>query len=294
MKHGTMSSRLKLPDKDKNNLVHETFFVKEPVIHDVYKTINNLRIKNISKIIIATLNVNSIRGKFEQLKTIISGNIDILVITESKIDESFPSAQFLLDGFSPPYILDRNKYGGVILIYVREYIPSKILKKYKSPDDKKSYKKQKNFVYEKIISEDNEVSESFNNFFRDAVKQLDIQENLHLLNKSNNTDNLIEYAIEKFESHSSILKIKEKVNSSLFNFRNVSLVDVEKDVKSLNPKKANTTNSIPSNLLKQHFDNHGPTLHNLVNETFQENIFPEELKLADITQDDAINVCKKS
>ena len=76
--------------------MNETFFVKEPVIHDVYKTINNLRIKNINKIIIATLNVNSITGKFEQLKTIISGNIDILVITESKLDESFPSAQFCL------------------------------------------------------------------------------------------------------------------------------------------------------------------------------------------------------
>ena len=65
-----MSSGLKLPHKDKNNLVNETFFVKEPVIHDVYKTINNMQIKNINKIIIATLNVNSIRGKFEQLKTI--------------------------------------------------------------------------------------------------------------------------------------------------------------------------------------------------------------------------------
>ena len=64
MKHDTVSSGLKLADKDKNNLVNETLFVKEPVIHDVYKTINNLRIKNITKIIFATLNVNSIRGKF--------------------------------------------------------------------------------------------------------------------------------------------------------------------------------------------------------------------------------------
>ena len=91
----------------------------------MYKTVNNLRIKNINKIIIATLNVNSIRGKFERLKTIISGNIDILVITESY----FPSAQFLLDGFYPPYRLDRDKYVGGILIYVREDIPGKILKK---------------------------------------------------------------------------------------------------------------------------------------------------------------------
>ena len=70
IKRSTMFPGLKLPDKDKNNLVNETFFVKEPVIHDVYKTINNLRIKNIKNIIIATLNVNSIIGKFKQLKNV--------------------------------------------------------------------------------------------------------------------------------------------------------------------------------------------------------------------------------
>ena len=67
-------------------------------------------------------------------------------------------------------------------------------------------------------------------------------------------------------------------------------------MRSLNPKKATTTNSITSKLLKQHFDIYGPILHNLVNKTFQENIFPDELKLGDITpifkKDDATNVKK--
>ena len=42
------------------------------------------------------------------LQTII-GKADILLITEIKLDNFFPSTQFLLDGFSPPYILDRNQ-----------------------------------------------------------------------------------------------------------------------------------------------------------------------------------------
>ena len=126
---------LKSPGKNNNNLMNDTFFVKEPGILDVNKTLNNLIIKNINRIIIATLNVNSISGKFEQLKTIISGNIDILIITESKLDESFPSSQFLLEGFSPPYRHDRNKYGGGVLIYVREDIPSKKLNKHNFPND---------------------------------------------------------------------------------------------------------------------------------------------------------------
>ena len=34
---------------------------------------------------------------------------DILVITEKKFDDTFPTSQFLVDGFSEPHILDRNR-----------------------------------------------------------------------------------------------------------------------------------------------------------------------------------------
>ena len=36
----------------------------------------------------------------------------------------------MLDGYSKPYRLDRNRYGGGVLIYVREDIPSKLLSKH--------------------------------------------------------------------------------------------------------------------------------------------------------------------
>ena len=88
------------------------------------------RVKNVGKIIMATLNINSIRNKFEQLKMLISGNIDVLVITETKLDDSFPTGQFFIEGFSIPFRLDRNKHGGGILIYIREDIPSKELTKH--------------------------------------------------------------------------------------------------------------------------------------------------------------------
>ena len=93
------------------------------------------RIKNINRVIIATLNVNSITNKFDQLKLIIGKNVDVLVLTETKIDDSFPTSQFLIDGFSTPYRMDRNRYGGGILIYVREDIPSKELKRHDFPSD---------------------------------------------------------------------------------------------------------------------------------------------------------------
>ena len=58
-----------------------------------------------------------------------TGYVDILLITESKLDNSFPTAQFQINGFSSPYLLDRNAHGGGgILLYVREDNLPKLLK----------------------------------------------------------------------------------------------------------------------------------------------------------------------
>ena len=81
-------------------------------------------------LILANLNINSIRNKFEILKDLMTNNIDILILTETKIDQSFPENQFLIKGYSKPFRLDRNEHGGGIMVYVREDIPSKLLKKH--------------------------------------------------------------------------------------------------------------------------------------------------------------------
>ena len=94
------------------------------------KLLNNLRIKNHNSLMIGSLNINSLWGKFDQLKCIIGTNLDILVLQETKIDESFPDNQFLLPFYSKPFRLDRNKSGGGVIIYVKESIPSKKLNKH--------------------------------------------------------------------------------------------------------------------------------------------------------------------
>ena len=55
--------------------------------------IKKLRIKNPNKITIGNLNINSLSSKFEQLKDIVKQHIDILNLTETKFDDSFPTAQ---------------------------------------------------------------------------------------------------------------------------------------------------------------------------------------------------------
>ena len=53
-------------------------------------------------------------------------NLDILLISETKIDSSFPSPQFQIEGYTT-YSLDRNVNGGGILLYIREDILSTLL-----------------------------------------------------------------------------------------------------------------------------------------------------------------------
>ena len=67
------------------------------------------------------------RNKFDFLCEQIKGSIDIFMISESKLDESFPQGQFLIDGFHTPFRFDRNRNGGGILLFVREDIPAKVL-----------------------------------------------------------------------------------------------------------------------------------------------------------------------
>ena len=92
-----------------------------------YSILNNLRIKNSSRIILGHLNVNSSRNKFDMVSDLISGKIDIFLISETKIDSTFPTSQFKIPGYSSLYRLDRTTHGGGLLLYVREDIPSKVL-----------------------------------------------------------------------------------------------------------------------------------------------------------------------
>jgi len=54
--------------------------------------------------------------------------VDVLAIGESKIDSSFPDAQFLVDGYRL-YRRDRTTNGGGVLVYVRADIPSRRIKR---------------------------------------------------------------------------------------------------------------------------------------------------------------------
>ena len=58
----------------------------------------------------------------------VSEYIDILMISETKLDDTFPHALYHLKDFWNPYRWDRNSHGGGILVYVNDNIPSNLVK----------------------------------------------------------------------------------------------------------------------------------------------------------------------
>ena len=98
---------------------------------DAKSKLKLLRVRNIGRVIIGYLNINSVRNKFDALKEIASQSLDVLMIAETKLDATFPTGQFTIEGFATPFRLDRNANGGGILVYVRSDIPSHQVNSYK-------------------------------------------------------------------------------------------------------------------------------------------------------------------
>ena len=74
-----------------------------------------------NRLIMGNLNIKSISNKFDQLKLFVQGEVDDLIVTETKLDSTFPTSQFVIDVYSEPYRFDRNRNGSGVLIYQANY-----------------------------------------------------------------------------------------------------------------------------------------------------------------------------
>ena len=52
------------------------------------------------------------------------GNIDIILLPETKLIDTFPVSQFLIDGFHAPHRVDRTGNWGGLLLFVRDASPN--------------------------------------------------------------------------------------------------------------------------------------------------------------------------
>ena len=83
--------------------------------------VRKTRIASLKHIWIARLDINSIRDKFEMRNEVAGNKIDILLISDAKLDDTFSLNQFILEGFTPPYRLDSTSNGGGLMLFTERY-----------------------------------------------------------------------------------------------------------------------------------------------------------------------------
>ena len=69
---------------------------------------------------------NKIVNKFVATDELIKNKIDICLISETRVDESFPNQQLKLNGYKM-FRKDRDRLGGGLVFYVNEQIPRNVL-----------------------------------------------------------------------------------------------------------------------------------------------------------------------
>ena len=89
--------------------------------------LKEMKICSPDKLILGHVNVNLIRKKINSLVYMPGKIVDIFLISETKLDNSFTPAQFKIEGFTTPYSYVRDDKGGGLLLCIREEIPSSLM-----------------------------------------------------------------------------------------------------------------------------------------------------------------------
>ena len=113
--------------------------------------LKKLKLKYWDRVVIGCLNINSIRNKFDMLTEIVRNSLDVLILQETKLDDSFPDSQFRIEGFTAPYRCDRNKNGGGVMIFVKDNISSRMLRKFKNGNNFEGIFVELNLRKQKIL-----------------------------------------------------------------------------------------------------------------------------------------------
>ena len=93
---------------------------------NAFTSTKSIKAKHPKHLFFGHLNVNSIkfysttfRNKFASIQELIKRTFYIFLISETKIDDSFPNAQFKIEGYIS-FRKYRDAFGGEILFYVNE------------------------------------------------------------------------------------------------------------------------------------------------------------------------------
>ena len=82
--------------------------------------LKNLKLECCQNPLFGFLNINSLRNKIIDLREVIRElSLDYFVLSETKLDDSFSSAQFTIGDYEIRGRKDRNKHGGGLIMLKR-------------------------------------------------------------------------------------------------------------------------------------------------------------------------------
>ena len=134
----------------------------------------------------------------------------------------------------------------------------------------------------KFISDTEKAADTFNRFFVNIGNTLKIDKDKRFLVQANNVFDPVLKAIKKYRAHLSILSIKEKINSHVFSFRNVTYEEILHEINNLDTSKLTQSEDIAFKIIKDNADIFANFISQKFNQCIIEGKFPDRLKKAGI------------
>ena len=145
-------------------------------------------------------------------------------------------------------------------------------------------------VNDTVLSDDQVVADTFNNYFNSIIKNLLTVTSKNYPKEIANSVNLnlldpVEAAILKFKNHPSLNAIRGKISNldnPKFYLEYISFDQTLKELEKLDPKKTSQMNEITVKVIKENKDIAAFFIHDNFNNSLSSSTFPSALKYADV------------
>ena len=108
---------------------------------------------------------------------------------------------------------------------------------------------------DEIISDDENIHKTLNNFFSNLVKNLNLKVDKSLLNQNLDfIEDLVLKTIKRYQNHPSIKRTERNVERRNLSFSFATFTDMDQQLKNLNLEKFSQDTDIPTRLLKESSD----------------------------------------
>ena len=138
-----------------------------------------------------------------------------------------------------------------------------------------------------ILEKNNDIAETFNDFFTSVVSNLNIPRYQDPFPDSDRTENRIEHPIlwiiEQYKKHPSIIAINNRNMDRRFSFQEITKSEINQEILNLDSSKACQESDLPTKIIKANSDIFTEIIHKELNRGLEVGNFPCTLNVANVT-----------